>query len=121
MRRFCAVCAALLLLTAVPLSSVPAHQEQAQPSTQQRYELAAVAWDEGRYIEALSDFIGVLESPDGDDFVETIALISGELFEASEVAIDGRNIRISRTVASPPTSHRGAGHADGIRGARRQP
>ncbi len=95
MRRFCAVCAALLLLTAVPLSSVPAHQEQAQPSTQQRYELAAVAWDEGRYIEALSDFIGVLESPDGDDFVETIALISGELFEASEVAIDGRNIRIS--------------------------
>ena len=95
MRRFFAVCAALALLTAVPLSSVPAHQEQAQASTEQRYERGAVAWDEGRYIEALSDFIDVLGSPNGDDFVEAIALISGELFEAWEVAVDGRNIRIS--------------------------
>ena len=66
MRRLFAVCTALLLLTALPLSSAPAHQEQAPPSIQQRYERSLLAWDEGRYIEARGDLIDVLESADGD-------------------------------------------------------
>ncbi|HEX9700176.1 MAG TPA: M20/M25/M40 family metallo-hydrolase [Acidobacteriota bacterium] len=76
-------------------ASIGGPQQRGDMAIEARFERGWLAWDEGRYIEALDDFIGVLGSAGGDRFLEDIALISGELYVAEEVAADGRNVRIS--------------------------
>jgi len=67
----------------------------AQESLQSRFETAQVAWDEGRFIEALEAMEGVLASPGGGEFVEPIALLTGELYQVMEITTDGRGVRWS--------------------------
>lgn len=79
----------LLVLLAAPTSTY------AQNQLSDRYEDAFLAWDNGHYIEALELFIEIVNTPGGDRYLEDIALITGELYQVTEVAPDGRNISIS--------------------------
>ena len=60
-----------------------------------RFERACDGWDTGDYITALTEFRAVMTGPDADRYFERIALITGELFETTELAPDGRSIRFS--------------------------
>jgi hypothetical protein len=52
-------------------------------------------WDAGRYHEALPRLISVLQSPAGNDYLERIALLTGEFYPSTEIAADGRLPRLS--------------------------
>jgi hypothetical protein len=66
-----------------------------QPAPSTRWDRAVEAWEAGRYPEALSDLLALLDAPGGIEYVERIALLTGELFPAREVTRDGRNPRLS--------------------------
>src|SRR5215475_7280763 len=53
------------------------------------------AWSDGNYIAALTAYIRLLGSPSGDQYLEPIALQTGELFVTEELTPDGRNPRLS--------------------------
>ena len=50
---------------------------------------AALAWDRGDYIAALTTYLQVLDSPSADTSLETIALQTGELYRTTELTTDG--------------------------------
>ncbi len=52
-------------------------------------EAAALAWDAGDYVTALTTYLQILDSPDAGDALETIALQTGELFRVRELTDDG--------------------------------
>jgi len=54
-----------------------------------------LAWDRGDYPEALRAYLEVLNSRDGAEHVEEIALLTGELYEVTEVAVDGTRVAIA--------------------------
>ena len=45
-------------------------------------------WNDGNYIGALTAYIRLLNSPSGDQFLEPIALQTGELFVTEELSAD---------------------------------
>lgn len=53
------------------------------------------AWQEGQYVVALRDYLRLLNSPNGEQFLEAIALQTGELFQTTELTTDGRNPKLS--------------------------
>src|SRR5262245_6746231 len=53
------------------------------------------AWNDGKYIAALRDYLRLLQSAAGDGFVEMIAKQTGELFQTEEITTDGRAPRLS--------------------------
>src|SRR5262249_50073698 len=53
-------------------------------------------WHDGNYIAALTAYIRLLNSPSGDQYLEQIALQTGELFFTEEITADGLNPRLSR-------------------------
>lgn len=59
------------------------------------YDSAYFAWEGGDYPAALAGFERMLSSPDGERFLERIALITGELYRTSLVAPNGQSIRWS--------------------------
>jgi Tol biopolymer transport system component len=77
----------LLLLSAVPAT--------AQEDAGSRYDAARLAWDAGRYVEAMETLEDILAGSDADAFLERIALLTGELYRVSEVAPDGHGVRWS--------------------------
>jgi hypothetical protein len=58
-------------------------------------EEAQVAWDRGDYPTALTAYLTLLDSPDGDRLLESIALQTGELFQTIELTRDGGSPRFS--------------------------
>ena len=58
----------------------------AQDRGQQQYDAAYDAWDAGHYPEALQGFQKLLGTPDGERFVDPVALLTGELYRSMEVA-----------------------------------
>ncbi|MBM3789594.1 MAG: M28 family peptidase [Acidobacteria bacterium] len=56
---------------------------------------ALEAWNNGDFIPALEGFEAVIGSPEADRYFETIALLTGELFQVSELTADGRSPRFS--------------------------
>lgn len=61
----------------------------------ERWERAYQAWDSGDYITALRGFESLLKGPDADRWLERIALVTGELYQDTELAPDGRTPRFS--------------------------
>ncbi len=57
--------------------------------------MANDAWERGDYIAALNGYIQLLTAPGGDQYVEPIALRTGELFRTHEITTDGRAPRFS--------------------------
>ena len=53
------------------------------------------AWQDGQYAVALRGYIRLLNSPAGEQFLEPIALQTGELFQTTELTTDGRNPKLS--------------------------
>jgi Tol biopolymer transport system component len=66
-----------------------------QHPTESRIETALDAWEAGDYIAALTGFRTVMTGPDADRYFERLALLTGELFEVTELAKDGRSVRFS--------------------------
>ena len=56
---------------------------------------ARLAWERGDYPTALRGFTALLESPNGDRYLEEIALLTGELYRTTELTRDGRAVRVS--------------------------
>ena len=50
---------------------------------------AHFAWERGDYVDALTTYLRVLDSPDADAALETVALQTGELFNTVELTPDG--------------------------------
>jgi hypothetical protein len=67
----------------------------AQQRLEALYDSAYYAWDAGVYVDALERLERLLSSPGGGEFVERVALLTGELFRAEELAADGRAVRWS--------------------------
>src|SRR5262245_30554160 len=57
--------------------------------------VADTLWNDGNYIAALTAYIRLLNSPSGDQYLEPIALQTGELYVSEELSADGRNPRLS--------------------------
>jgi hypothetical protein len=58
-------------------------------------ETAALAWDRGDYVAALSAYKALLTAPGGERWLELVALQTGELYKTREIAADGANPRFS--------------------------
>jgi len=78
----------LLVITCVSLPANP-------PLLDDRFERACQSWDGGDYLAALRGFDALLRGPDADRWFERIALITGELYEVTELAPDGGSLRFS--------------------------
>jgi Tol biopolymer transport system component len=52
-------------------------------------DTAALAWDRGDYIAALTSYLEILNTAATDDSIEAIALQTGELFHTTELTADG--------------------------------
>jgi peptidase M28-like protein/fibronectin type III domain protein/WD40 repeat protein len=50
---------------------------------------AALAWDRGDYVTALTAYLQLLDSADAESAIEPIALQTGELFQTTELTSDG--------------------------------
>lgn len=61
---------------------------QATPASD--YRLALEHWEAGRYHEALPKLVGIMKSPSAGEYLERIALLTGEWYPSVEVAADGR-------------------------------
>jgi Peptidase family M28/WD40-like Beta Propeller Repeat len=59
------------------------------PSSSTALDLAALAWDAGDFVAALSTYLQILDSAEPGDALETIALQTGELFATHELTEDG--------------------------------
>ena len=57
--------------------------------------LANLAWDRGDYVTALQTYARLLASPSAAQHLESIALTTGELYQAVEITPDGRAPRIA--------------------------
>lgn len=86
MRRY------LLIAAAVLATAQSAGARQARPVA--TYADAYEAWDRGDYVTALERLKGLVPGADERTF-ETIALLTGELYQTREVTADGRNPAIS--------------------------
>src|SRR5687768_6208174 len=52
-------------------------------------ETAALAWDAGDYVTALTTYLQILDGANGETALETIALQTGELYSTVELTTDG--------------------------------
>jgi hypothetical protein len=59
------------------------------------FDAATSAWRRGDYVVALNGYIQLLNGPGGDDYLERIALTTGELYRSHEITNDGRAGRFS--------------------------
>ena len=72
--------AAVLVAVSIPLAS---------RTTDTPLQSAALAWDRGDYVTALTNYLQILNSVGGDAAFEEIALQTGELFRTTELTADG--------------------------------
>jgi Tol biopolymer transport system component len=83
----------LLALSIVCVSVVAVRTNGA--GSAKAYDAATDAWRRGDYIAALNGYVQLLSGPDADEYLEPIALTTGELFETRELTPDGRAPRFS--------------------------
>jgi Tol biopolymer transport system component len=61
-----------------------------------RWRRALDAWDTGAYVASLGDLRAILQAPSGStEYLERIALLTGELFVTTEITPEGTNPRIA--------------------------
>jgi len=59
------------------------------------FDTATLAWDRGDYVAALSAYRALIAAPGGEQWLEPVALQTGELFQTREITADGANPRFS--------------------------
>ncbi|TVR30382.1 MAG: M28 family peptidase [Balneolaceae bacterium] len=85
----------VLTLISIFILSCSVSAQASDPYTQ-----AYLKWDAGNYIEALEDFLEILNGPDAHLYFDDIASLTGELYIVDEISDDGRN-----PVFSPDNRH----------------
>ncbi|MDQ3518614.1 MAG: M20/M25/M40 family metallo-hydrolase [Gemmatimonadota bacterium] len=95
------IVALLLLLPAGSASTQEARSSanrapRAESGAAVSFDSARIAWESGDYPESLARLESLLQSPDTDEVLEPIALLTGELYRVTEVASDGNTLRWSR-------------------------
>ena len=75
----------------------PALQAPAPLSAAARWQQAVDAWEAGHYPTALADLQALMNSAAAAEYLERVALLTGELYSTTEITTDGRNPRISAT------------------------
>ncbi len=83
--------------TASPVTAVgaPPIIREGAMTTDERWDRAYFAWENGRYIDALEDLKVVLASSEADAFSDRVAELTGEIWRTVEVAKDSRAPRWS--------------------------
>src|SRR5258708_4235377 len=76
------------VLAALAATRVAA-QAPLPPPPDARWDSVTVAWDEGRYPEALNRIIRLLSGGDADQYRERAALLTGEAYVTTALAPDG--------------------------------
>lgn len=100
-----ALVASFVLLAPASLRAQAVHEPTAD-----QLAAANLAWDRGDYIAALQTYARLLSSAEAAQYLESIALTTGELYHTSEIAPDGRAARLApdgRMLAyesGPPTA-----------------
>ena len=84
-----------VLLPVLAAGIIPAGALAQQDPLSALYDSAYVNWQDGAYPEALAQLERLLLTPGGERFLEQVALLTGELYHAQQIAPDGRNIRFS--------------------------
>ena len=87
-QKLVALSLALLLLAFTPGS-------RGQETTPTDLRSANDAWNDGKYATALRAYIKLLNGPAGDQYLEAIALQTGELYQTMEFTTDGRAPHLS--------------------------
>ncbi|HEX2166297.1 MAG TPA: M20/M25/M40 family metallo-hydrolase [Longimicrobiales bacterium] len=82
--------AAAAVAATVFLIPSAARAQAGAPIGHPAFDSAYHAWQEGSYTDALAGLGRLLDGPDAHRFLEPAALLTGELFETAQVAIDGR-------------------------------
>src|SRR4029079_12428089 len=59
-------------------------------------QTAALAWERGDYVAALTTYLQILDSPDAGAALDAIALQTGERYHTTELTADGANPQMSR-------------------------
>lgn len=59
------------------------------------FDAATLAWGRGDYVAALTAYRALLAEPDGEKWLEPIALQTGELYQTREITTNGANPRFS--------------------------
>ena len=83
------------LLAACAATRTATAQAPLPPAPDAAWDSAAVAWDEGRYPDALRRIERLLTGARAEDYLERAALLTGELYQTTGVAPDGRAVRWS--------------------------
>ena len=96
-RRTLALLLALSASTPLLLAQTPARPAAAlAPATPDvLYRRAVDAWDAGQYPDALASLMPLMKGPAAAEYLERVALLTGELFQTIELTTDGRNPKIS--------------------------
>src|SRR5262249_58320683 len=85
----------IFALTTCLLLLLPAAGINGQESGMADLRAADESWNDGKYAVALSAYLRLLQGQTGDQFVEPIAIRTGELFQTEEITPDGRAPRLS--------------------------
>ena len=82
--------AALPFALLLSLVGAPAGAQTVAPELEEAY----YAWDRGEYVAALEGYLSALNGRAGDRLKDEIALLTGELFEVTELTDAGSEIRV---------------------------
>src|SRR5688500_5653293 len=93
MYRRSALIALLFTAGLISASGRQAHSDRA--SAEAPLQRAAIDWDNGDYVAALTAYQTLLAGPDAAAALETIALQTGELYRTTELTTNGANPRFS--------------------------
>jgi hypothetical protein len=93
MYRRSALIALLLTAGLISASGRQAHSDRA--AVEPPLQRAAIDWDNGDYVAALTAYQTLLAGPDAAAALETIALQTGELYRTTELTTNGANPRFS--------------------------
>ncbi len=76
-----------------PAASVTAAAAAAKPDV--LYRRATEAWEAGAYPDELAALLPLMRGPAAAEYLDRVALLTGELFVTTELTADGRNPKIS--------------------------
>ena len=86
---------AALLFAFVAAGQSQSGTPSSAPAPEARWRRALDAWDSGAYPAALEELRAIMKSPQAPDYLERVALLTGELYVTTEIAPNGANPRIS--------------------------
>ena len=82
---------ALIVTLLASLAGAPTHAQTVPPELQEAY----YAWDGGEYVAALEGYLAALNGRAGDRLKDEIALLTGELYQVTELTDAGSDLRVS--------------------------